>query len=107
MKKLSFKDYLDSKQKLKEAIETTSKCKSIYTVTKYCRLPLGEKSNKANVSFKPNQKIIIEWFYPSPTSIPEPIAIILENDENVDIETFSTYWNSSKLLNWLNKNTKI
>lgn len=105
MEKFTFKDYLDSKQKLKESIAKTSKCKSIYNVTKYCRLIIGEKNNKSTISFKPNEKILIEWFYPTPESTPEVVSIIINNKNSIDEDYLNTYWSADKLLKWLNKNT--
>lgn len=104
MKKLSFKEYVASKQKLRETA-TSAYCKASYSTTKYCRLIIGEKTSKSILSLKPKQKITIEWFTPNKLKTPEPISIMFEGMENTDIDTFTTYWSGDKLLSWLKKNT--
>jgi hypothetical protein len=104
--KLTFKDYLDSKEKLREAVEKTPQRTAIYNVRKYCKLIVGEsKSSKSHVTLKPNQKICVEWMY---TDIDNPTIVSLTfeglDDINQD-DQFETYWNGYKLLRWLNCNT--
>lgn len=106
MKKLSFKEYLSSKQKLRESILKTSHCSATYSITKYCRLPIIEDDIKNIVSLKPNQFIIVEWFYENNNITPIPISIIIEDaTNNIDISTFNTTWSGNKLLKWLKKNS--
>jgi len=105
--KLTFKEYLDSKEKLREAIAVTPKQVKEYTVKKYCKLVIGEsKDEKEQVNLKPNQKIIIEWVYRN-IDEPTPIKIIFEGvSPDIDSEDHSTYWQSLKLQKWLLKNTR-
>ena len=42
MEKLTFKQYLESKSKLREAIKQTPVHKAEYVMRKYCKLPVGE-----------------------------------------------------------------
>lgn len=105
MKKITFKDYLISKEKLRESIKNTSKCKSVYNVNKYCKFIIGEKNNKFAISLKPNQKIIVEWFYLTEKSKPEINSIILDGYNDLIDNDINSHWSSEKLLKWLSKNT--
>lgn len=105
MKQLSFKEYLDSKQKLLAALQETPVQTITYDVTKYCKLVVGEKDNKEYVNLKPSQKIIVEWRYDSVFEPPIPVSLRFEDVKNIDSENqFSTFWHGVRLKNWLSKN---
>lgn len=101
MKKLTFKQYMDSKRKLLEAIKETPITSTAYVIKKYCAIRVGEsKENRHQVSLKPKQRIIVEWRYDDIKN-PDPISIIFDDispDEN------EVYWTGAKLSNWLYKN---
>jgi hypothetical protein len=103
--KLTFKDYLDSKEKLREAVTKTPQRTATYNVRKYCKLIVGEsKDAKTQVALKPNQKICIEWLY---TDVDNPtiVSMTFEGVKEVDAdEQFETYWEGIKLIKWLNRN---
>lgn len=100
--KLTFKEYLESKEQLRKAIANTPVSVMEYEVKKYCSLPVGEaEEDKTLVVLKPKQKIIVEWKYddidnPSIESIRFEGVITI--DEDVEHLTF---WNSTKLKKWL------
>ncbi len=104
---LTFKEYLQSKQKLREAVQEIPQQKKEYIVTKYCKLVVGEsKDEKEQVNLKPNHKIIVEWLY---EEIDEPTAVNITFEgvcPEVDTENHSTYWQSYKLQRWLLRNTE-
>jgi hypothetical protein len=104
---LTFKEYLTSKEKLREAIAKTPQRIATYSVRKYCKLILGEtKEEKSQITFKPNQKIIVEWLY---ENIDNPTPVKLNFIDVKDIEpdeNFETYWQGQKLLKWLNRNAR-
>jgi hypothetical protein len=104
--KLTFKEYLESKERLREAIAVTPKQTIQYTVKKYCKLVVGEsKDEKEQINLKPNQKIIVEWLY-NDIDNPTPKKIIFEGVcPNIDSEDHSTYWQPQKLQKWLLRNT--
>ncbi len=106
MAKLSFKEYLDSKEKLREAVLKTPQRTASYNVRKYCKLIVGEsKDSKEQVALKPKQKIIIEWLY---TDVDNPTIVNMTFEGVKEIEAeeeYQTYWNGTKLLKWLNRNT--
>lgn len=106
MVKLSFKQYLDSKEQLRNAVANTPISVIEYEVRKYCTLAVGElEEDKVVVGLKPKQRIVVEWYYddidnPTPTSIQ---FVGLSNiDEN---EKQSTFWSGTKLRKWLNRHT--
>lgn len=106
MAKLSFKEYLDSKEKLREAVAKVPQRTASYNVRKYCKLIVGEsKDAKDQIALKPKQSIIVEWLY---TDLDDPtiVSMTFEGVKEVDTaEEFITYWSGAKLLKWLNRNT--
>lgn len=77
-----------------------------YDVVSYCKLIVGEKADKQQVSLKPKQSIIVEWEYADINTVPEPISIRFENVKDIDeSDEFVTYWTGNKFKSWLNKNT--
>lgn len=103
--KLTFKEYLDSKEKLREAVSKTPQRTASYTVRKYCKLIVGEsKEAKNQVALKPNQNIIVEWLY---TDVDNPtiVSITFEGVKEIEPDQqYDTYWDGSKLIKWLNRN---
>jgi len=104
---LTFKEYLESKEKLREAIKVTPKQTVEYTVYKYCKLVVGEsKDEKEQVNLKPNQKIIVEWLY-NDIDNPTPLNITFEGVcPDIDSLEYNSYWQPQKLQKWLLKNTR-
>ena len=107
MEKLTFKQYLDSKDQLLKAIENTPVSIVEYEVSKYCSLTLGEsEDSKMVINLKPKQKVILEWHYitiANPT--PEYVRLVglKETDED---EKHDVYWTGSKLTKWLSRHTR-
>lgn len=105
MAKLTFREYLDSKEKLREAVAKTPQRTATYNVRKYCKLVVGEsKEDKKQIALKPNQKICIEWLY---TDVDNPtiVSMVFEGVKEIEPEEqFDTYWEGSKLIKWLNRN---
>lgn len=105
--KLSFKQYLESKEQLLKAIENVPVATSEYEVIHYCALPLGEyEEDKVSVALKPKQKIVVEWQYDS-IDEPTPLNIKLQGVASVDeCEEFQTFWTNAKLQKWLRRHTR-
>lgn len=80
MEKLTFRQYLESKEQLLKAIENTPISKVEYEVAKYCTLNLNEKNNP--ISLKPKNKIVVEWQYDDVYN-PTPISIKFKGVKNV------------------------
>ncbi len=101
MDKLTFKDYLDSKAKLREAIKETPIASSSYRVKKYCKLRIGEtRETRKEVALKPKQTVIVEWRYDDIDN-PEPLSVTLES---ISSDSTPVYWSGQKLKSWLSKN---
>lgn len=104
--KLTFKQHLESLQKLREAVLKTPQRTASYNVRKYCKLYIGEsKESKQEIALKPKHKIVVEWLY---TNVDNPTIVSIKFDGVKDIQPedeFDTFWNSQKLQKWLNRNT--
>lgn len=101
MDKLTFKDYLESKERLRQAIKETPIASTTYVVKKYCKVRVGEsKDSREEIALKPKQTIVVEWRY-TDIDNPEPVSIILED---ISSEERPVYWNGQKLKDWLSKN---
>ena len=84
--KLSFKEYLESKERLEAALRESPTYTATYSMRKYCKLPLGEsKQTKEIVSLKPKHKVIVEWEY-NEEHPPKVLKIMFEGVEDVDTE---------------------
>ena len=107
MEKLTFKQYYESKKQLREAIKETPQQSVEYTVYKYCKLVVGEnKEEKEQINLKPNQKIRVEWLYETIDN-PTPLKICFEGLNDIDPNNnYATYWQGSKLQQWLARNTR-
>lgn len=107
MKKMTFKEYLESKEKLRQAIGETPIQSTTHIVNKYCKIPVGEtKEDKQYVSLKPKQKIVVEWRY---VDINNPDVNQIQFEDVKDIEptdSYETFWNNEKFQKWLLKNTR-
>lgn len=104
--KLSFKEYLISKQKLREAVLNAPHYTSSYNIKKYCKMVVGESmEDREDISLKPKQSIIVEWLYDNMAS-PTILNVRFEGVENIDPdEEFETVWTGERLLKWLTRNT--
>jgi len=107
MEKLTFKEYLESKEKLREALRNTPQRNAQYIVRKYCKLVIGEtKEEKEYINLKPNQTILIEWLY-NDADNPTVLGIKFDGVRNVDSDDdYRTYWDGMKLQKWLLRNTR-
>ncbi|KKL70029.1 hypothetical protein LCGC14_2109020 [marine sediment metagenome] len=107
MEKLTFKQYLSSKEKLREAIKQTPVHKAEHMMRKYCKLPVGEsKDKKEYISLKPKQKLIVEWHYEDLYN-PSLVSFTFEGIDDVDSEKkHFSFWSDERFKNWLFRNTR-
>lgn len=107
MDKLTFKQYLDSKDVLRKAISEAAVQTITYNVKKYCRIPVGEtKEDKQYIMLKPKQKVLVEWKYNEGLT-PDVISIQFLDVEDINLdESFDPFWTSQRLQKWLTINTK-
>lgn len=103
----TFKQYLESKEMLREAVKNTPQRSAEYLIRKYCKFPVGEsKENNQYISLKPKQKIIVEWLY-NDVYNPTIVNVKFDGLENISSEEeFQTYWSGMKLQKWLLRNTR-
>lgn len=106
MKKLTFKQYLESKEQLLKAIENIPVTIVEYEVRKYCTFPVGtSESEKELINLKPKNKIIVEWKYDD-IHHPTPTQISFKGTKNLDeSERCSIFWSGDKLNKWLVRHT--
>lgn len=101
--RLSFSEYIESKNILKLAVEDAPKHKQIFNVTKYCKIPVHEdfKSNtKEYIGLKPKDSVEVIWETHESQMIVRYIII------NEQYNYFPT-WTNKKFCNWLTMNCKI
>lgn len=106
-KKLTFKEYFNSKEQLLEAVTRTPKRTAEYTVRKYCKLPVGEsKDTREYIPLKPKQVIAVDWLYEDIDN-PTPMGLRFQDVKNVeDTNLYATFWEGKKLLKWLLRNAR-
>jgi hypothetical protein len=104
---LTFKQYLESKQQLKQALSNIPVAVSEHEVIKYCSVVVGEsKEESKNIALRPKQKIIIEWCLDD-LSNPTINYIQFDGVNSVNTkEKFNTFWEGIKLKKWLKRYTK-
>jgi len=107
MEKLTFKQYLASKDQLREAIKQTPVRKAEYVMRKYCKLPVGEsKEDKQYIALKPKHKLIVEWNHKELEN-PDLMSICGSIQEGVDkTEEFKSFWSDDRFKKWLLRNTR-
>jgi hypothetical protein len=107
MEKLTFKEYLASKDKLREAITQTPVRKAEYVMRKYCKLPVGEsKDEKEFIALKPKHRLIVEWHY-TDLNNPELVSICFEDVNGVSPDDkYASYWSDERFKKWLFRNTR-
>jgi len=107
MEQLTFKQYLESKTQLREAIKNTPISLVEYEVRKYCSVAVGKtEDEKKVIGLKPRQKIIVEWEYNDiDNPVPGYIKLVGLKDIGQD-EQLPMFWQGKKLQKWLLRHTK-
>lgn len=102
----SFKDYLESKNRLKESIKNNPVFENSYSVNSYCKLPVLDGDKKDNILLKPTSKIIIEWKYEN-QDVVTPLSIRFMNSNASDENKYKTSWSGDKMKKWLSKHVEL
>lgn len=104
---LTFKEYLESKQRLREAAEKAPRQTVTYTINKYSKLVIGEsKEDKSYISLKPKHKVELDLLYEDIDN-PTVLAIRFIGVDSILSETeHHTFWEGKRLLNWLDRNAR-
>ena len=98
--KLTFKEYLESKEQLKMALDGIPKVKEIYEITKYCSVPVKINEDIEYLKFKPRDIIEIMWEKEIDNDVPKSFTVLGEDQSN----EFS--WSNAKVRSWVRKMTR-
>lgn len=104
--KITFKEYVESKDALRKAVENTPIRESVFEVVKYCKLPVLSESLANEISLKPKHKIHVVLEY---ISFDNPIikSVNLLNVSNINTHAdISVSIPGKKFVKWIDKNTK-
>ena len=103
--KLSFAQYLKSKETLLNAIDAVPQRTVEYNVKTYCKLSVGEtREERTHVPLKPNHKILVDWLYDDIDN-PTPLNLRFEGTSH-DNHDHVANWSGERLLKWLIKNAQ-
>lgn len=102
MERLSFKDYLLTKEQLRTALNETPFKIAKYRVAKYCKLELAETAEV--LSLKPTHELIVEWLYEDMDNPTVESIILLTKEANSMISVKMTH---SKFSKWVTSNCDI
>lgn len=101
MEKLTFKQYVESREQLLKAIDNVPVTVMEYEVRKYCNMVLGESTEP--IQLKPKHYIRVTWMCQNPLlPIPEMVQVI---QSGVVTHTLPVTINSDKLQKWLIRHT--
>ncbi len=99
--KTSFKEYLESKELLKMALEDVPKVKEIYEIEKYCSVPVRESDGETTyIKFKPKDLIEILWENTPGDRTPKYFMALNEDEQKI----FA--WSNAKIRSWVEKMTR-
>lgn len=106
MRKLTFKEYIDSKKQLRAAIEKNPVITKTYKVNKYCKLPVVENNTRRMLSLTPKTIMIVEWLYEDCDCEPTATSFRFEDLREVEsLEDFNSDWKPEKFNKWIQTNT--
>ena len=101
----TFKEYIESKNQLLQAVANVPKSIIVYEVHKYCSLAVGDsEEEKVTIALKPKHKVVVEWSYANPLT-PNIESIKVEGAEIDEEVELTTFWSNSKMQKWLIRHT--
>lgn len=95
---INFKEYYNSRQQLKEALDNEPIKRYRFSLNKYCKIPIIENEEKSSISLKP--KDIIEVLFEGHNS--DRVIEFVCNDKKIKLS-----WSSEKIRSWISANTNI
>lgn len=102
MERLSFKDYLLTKDQLRTALTETPYKVSKYRVVKYCKLELAETAEV--LSLKPTHEMIVEWKYLDKENPTAESILVITKDQHGMIDVKMSHMKFNK---WINTNCEL
>lgn len=101
MKKITFKEYYESKEQLLKASNNLPKIINEYIIKKYCKIPVLTQENKKDyVPLKPKDVIKILWEF---QDVKNPQVKHITINET----TYLPCWNNEKIKNWIDSTTLV
>lgn len=105
--KITFKEYIQSKQKLVEKAKEVCLIEEELVVNKYCKLPtfiIKSKLCEEELKLKPNDVIICQQIQRNNTNTIR-CFFVAEKDKSLSDCSYFPKWNQQKLQKWIVKNT--
>ena len=98
MKKLTFKEYYESKEALLQASLNLPKIVTEYIVKKYCKLPVILEADKDYIPLKPKDAVKILWEFHGDDTV-HVKSIMIEGI------AYSPVWSDEKIKKWVESTT--
>lgn len=108
MRKITFMEYIASKEKLREAIRKSgNEYTTEVVITRYCRLSVeGEDDKKNFINLKPGHCLEINWMKEEGKEYPVALNILFENVKNMDgFIKHCVAMENTNFLRWLDRNS--
>lgn len=104
--RISFREYLLSKQYLHEQAMSVPTQTLRYCVTKYCKLSVSYNGEDIDVKLKPSHVINIQWKYINNDRT--PIIVTFENVPDISEDNeYDITLSDRRINNWVLSNTKV
>lgn len=92
MTKLTFKEYVETKNQLLEALKQDPMAVQHYRLKKHTRL----LADNEGINLRPFDKVQMIWRYDRETMVPQQYESVIVNDKPIEIS-----WAHTKMLTWL------
>lgn len=105
IKDLTFKEYIESKKRLKESVEKNKSLmlkENHYKIIKHNKLAVG-RSQRKYIWVKPNDELIVETVSKDNEEL--ILSLKIKDKKTQKITKYNTDWNMEKLSRWINNNT--
>lgn len=100
-----FSEYINSKERLREAVKVHPQQTVGYNIRRACRLMIQNSEGKQYLPLNIGHIVKVIWLYENRKSS-LPVRIFFKNVKNIDEDSrFYTSWSGDKLEKWLNKNS--
>ena len=108
MNKLTFKQYLESKDQLLKAIGNRPIQIIEYQIDKYCSLEVGKHEDRQVLQLRPKNKLVVEWQFESADDLkPTALSISVKDSSIIDPNLEFTPADNEKLIRWVTRHTDV